>query len=41
MTFTYEWSEVDLTAIEGTGEKKLNSYSVIKGPEWNNPADPS
>ena len=24
-----------------TGEKKLNSYSVIKGPEWNNPADPS
>ena len=24
-----------------TGEKKLNSYSIIKGPEWNNPADPS
>ena len=24
-----------------TGEKKLNSYSILKGPEWNNPADPS
>ena len=24
-----------------TGDKKLNSYSVMKGPEWNNPADPS
>ena len=24
-----------------TGEKKLNSYSIMKGPEWKNAGDPS
>ena len=24
-----------------TGEKKLNSYSIMKGPQWKNPGDPS